>query len=241
MVALAINLLAPGNFNKMGMHEGMNIVSAFVLAFKMSVQYIFGKWMHWTVFLAIAICIPVMWKIVAEAQFSFSYPLIFVGYSWCYMASMFFTPLFTLGHINVGRFQNVMFLQAVLWILLDIGYIFGWVQKKYIGGKSVAICTNERKYYLVCLLLGIGMAGLSFVAEPEKYTSVHAACTLFDENLYEYAEDYWYNIDVLKTNEREVVLRDLANIPAILNPEECEAWYSGLRLFYDKDKIYFEE
>jgi len=35
-----------------------------------------------------------------------SYPILFVGYSWCCMAFMFFTPLFTIADVEVGRFQN---------------------------------------------------------------------------------------------------------------------------------------
>ena len=40
---------------------------------------------------------------------------------------------------------------------------------------------------------------------------------------------------------KEVVLKDLDNIPSFLKPEESDIWYSALRLFYEKDTIEFED
>ena len=81
----------------------------------------------------------------------------------------------------------------------------------------------------------------STVAEPHQYTSIFAMETLLDEKLQEYSRDYWENIEILKGKEEQVLINPLDNIPEFLYPEECEAWYSGLRFFYGKDKIYFEE
>lgn len=241
LLALALNVVAPGNFNKMGMKAGYSLFEAFFMAFVKVLEYMFGNWMHWTVITVIIFCIPIIWRMVQEMNFSFSYPILFVGYSWCYMASMFFTPLFTIADVEVGRFQNIMFLQGMLWLLFDIGYVIGWIQKRYLTVKNTSFCVNEKRYMYVLGIAVLGMTVLSAIAEPEKYTSVYAFNTLRDEQLQEYTEDYWYNIEILKTDEKEVTIKNLENIPSFLYPEETEVWHSGLRFFYNKDKIHFEE
>ena len=194
LLALTANIIAPGNFNKMGMKEGYGLFEAFFLAFVKALEYMFGKWMHWTVIIVIVFCVPIIWRMVRGMNFSFSYPILFVGYSWCYMASMLFTPLFTMADVEVGRFQNIMFLQGMLWLLFDIGYVIGWMQKRYLNVESTRFCIKEKRYMYVLGIAVLGMTLLSVIAEPEKYTSINAFNTLKDERLQEYAEDYWYNI-----------------------------------------------
>ena len=241
LLALSANIVAPGNFNKMGMKTGYGLFEAFFMAFAKVPEYIFGQWMHWTVVAVIVFCIPVIWLMVQSMDISFSHPVLFIGYSWCYMASMFFTPLFTIADVEVGRFQNIIFLQGMLWLLFDIGYMIGWIQKKCLSVQLVKFCKNEKKYMCILGSLVLGMMLLSMIAEPEKYTSVYAFNTLQDEQLQEYAEDYWYNIEILETDEKEVTIRTLDNIPSFLYPRESDVWHMGLRFFYNKDKIYFEE
>lgn len=239
LLAITINILAPGNFNKMGMHQGMHIAHAFIMAFLSVLKYFFGEWMHWTIVVTIAVSIPFIWKITGEINAKFQHPVIFILYSWCYMASMFFTPLFTLGHADTGRFQNMIFVQGVLWLLLDIGYIVGWLQRKYSIQKKTLFLRNEKKYLIMCSIITLGIGVLCIMAEPEKYTSVDAFNTLGEERLHEYVEDYWENVKKLKSSDKVVVIKDLSNIPRFLNTQETEIWHSGLRLFYDKDKIVF--
>lgn len=241
LIAAAINILAPGNFKKMGIAQGYGMIEAFVFAFTKSLDYILGDWMHWTVFALVAISVPVLWKAVKKIDFKFPCPWIVIGYSWCYMASLFFMPLFSTATVDVGRFNNIMYLEWILWILIDIGYFFGWLQRKYSLDEMKSICSSEKKYYLKVFSAIVGITVLSFIAEPHQYTTTFALETLQNEKLQEYSHDYWYNVEILKGEEKEVLLKPLDNIPEFLYPEECEAWYSGLRFFYGKDKISFEE
>ena len=241
LVAAAINILAPGNFKKMGTAQGYGLIKSFVYAFTQSLEYILGEWMHWTIFALVVVSIPVLWNAVKKIKFNFPCPFIVIIYSWCYMASLFFMPLFTKATIDMGRLKNIMFLEWILWILIDIGYLFGWIQRKYFVEETKAVCGNEKKYYTKVFGAILGMAALSFIAEPHQYTTTFALETLQDEKLQEYSQDYWYNIEVLEGEEKEVLLKSLDNIPEFLYPEECEVWHSGLRFFYGKDKIYFEE
>lgn len=241
LIAAVINILAPGNFKKIGTAQGYGLIESFIHAFKESLNFMLDQWMHWTVFALVAISIPVLWNAVRKINFEFSYPLIVIVYSWCYMASLCFMPLFTKSTVDIGRLNNIMYLEWLLWLLIDVGYVLGWIQKKYFANNAIAVCNSEKEYY--CKMFGVifVIVALSFIAEPHQYTSTFAIETLQDEKLQEYSRDYWYNIEILKGKEKEVLLKSLNNIPEFLYPEECEAWHSGLRFFYGKDKIYFEE
>lgn len=241
LIASIINILAPGNFKKIGTAQGYGLIQSFVYAFTKSLAYILGEWMHWSVFALIAVSMPILWKAVKKIKFEFSYPLLVIIYSWCYMASLFFMPLFTKATVDIGRLNNIMYLEWILWILIDIGYFFGWLQRKYFVEETMCVCSNEKKYYIKVFSAILGMVVLSFIAEPHQYTSIFAMETLRDEKLQEYSRDYWENIEILKGKEKEVLVNSLDNIPEFLYPEECEAWHSGLRFFYGKDKIYLEE
>lgn len=241
LMAAAINILAPGNFKKMGTAEGYGLIQSFVYAFKESLNFMLDQWMHWTVFALVAISIPVLWNAVRKIKFDFPCPLIVIVYSWCYMASLCFMPLFTKSTVDIGRLNNIMYLEWLLWLLIDIGYVLGWIQKKRVVNNAIAVWNSEKQYYGKVVAVVLVLAVLSLIAEPHQYTASFAMETLQEETLQEYSKDYWHNIEILKGEEKKVLLKPLDNIPEFLYPQECEAWHSGLRFFYSKDKIYFEE
>lgn len=234
IVALAVNLLAPGNFNKKASVEGYNIVTAFVLAFVESLKHMLGEWMHWTTIVFILVMIPVLWRMVSKINYKFKYPWLVVGYSWCYMASLFFAPLYTLSTVEIGRFQNVMFMQWFLLLLFDLGYVFGWLQRKF-DLKYVGDLKKFEKRYLAGIgIVAILCLGLSIKAEPQKYTSVYALSTLMDSGLKTYEEEYWQMVKILESEESTVEIKDFSYIPEYL---DVPLRHEGLRLFYDKEEV----
>ena len=89
---------------------------------------------------------PVLWKIARKIEFHFPMPLIVIGYSWCYLSAMFFAPLYTITVVTVGRFQNIMFLTCVIWLLIDITYVLGWLQRRY-ALKAEELIGTPKRYY----------------------------------------------------------------------------------------------
>lgn len=242
LLAFLVNVAAPGNMYKMNhASEGYGLIEAFPLAFVKSLQYMLGEWMHWSVFVFIFVSILLSGQIVKNTKFSFPYPVFVVGYSWCYMAALFFAPLFTITVVDTGRFQNAMYLQWMLILLLDVVYIAGWLQRKY-PNIRVATSFQKEKMYWYCLgCFTVFAVMLSAMAEPEYYLTTQAICILKDENLSEYEKDYWENIEILNSEEPIVTIHNLKNRPAFLEVEETEPWNAGLKLFYGKEKVILEE
>lgn len=239
-ISFAINVIAPGNFHRKENSVGNGLILSFGLAFKNSLEYMLSGWIHWTIIAFLFVCIPVFWILAQKMKISFKYPGIVTGYSWCYMSGLFFAPLYTINNVHVGRFQNIMFLQWILLIIINAIYWMGWLQRKYSYVVQNGSKLFQKSYFVNLAVFIIISAGVCAVAEPEHYTSVGAAVTLLDENLDEYAADYWYNVELLNSDMDPIVLKDLSNVPEFLEPKESEAWHSGLRLFYRKKLIEME-
>ena len=237
-IGFGINSIAPGNFDKMAITEGYGIIEAGILAFKTSLEYMLGKWMHWTVFALVLFSIPLFWEIVKGVGFSFSYPLLVMAYSWCYMAALFFAPLYTTSTATAGRYLNIMYLQWILLLLINTAYLTGWFQRKYCPDRQ-QLFPNKVRYLKILAVTVILLAGITALGKPKQYTSAFALKTLADDNLKEYGRAYWKNVEVLQSEEKDVVLDPLNQIPELLNPEEADEWHSGIRLYYGKETINF--
>ena len=241
LIGFLINSLAPGNFGKLEIVEGYGLFEAGIMAFKISLQHMLGEWMHWTVTALCLFCIPLFWRILKTVDYSFSCPLLVIGYSWCYMASLFFAPLYTTSSATAGRYLNIMYLQWILLLLLDLFYLMGWLKKRYGSKEQDTVWVKEKKYIATVLLSILFVAAVAALGEPAQYTSVHAFFTLSEDDLQAYKEAYWENVRQLKSEEKRVILDSLEMIPELLDPTEADEWHSGIRLYYEKDTVEFTE
>lgn len=235
--ALLFNVAAPGNFNRKMGFEGYSIIEAFFMAFYESANHMFGKWMRWSIVVWILCLLPILWKMVGMSKLQFRYPVLVLGYSWCYMASLFFTPLYTLGEVDIGRFQNVMYIHWMTLLLIDIAYVLGWIQRKYNVEHGMSLWCNEKRYMYTVLGIALVFAGVSAMAEPGKYTATRALETYFDSGLEQYGQEYWQMVSELEKEENIVTIQDFTYIPEYF---DVQLRHEGLRLFYSKDKVIIE-
>ena len=194
--------------------------------------------MHWSVVLLALLLIPILWRLVRKTEFQFKYPVLVIAYSWCYMASLFFTPLYTLGVVDVGRFQNVMFIHWITILLFDIAYILGWIQRKYDLKDIYVLVKSERKYIGSILGFFVVFMALSMLAEPDRYTSLYAMETYLDPHLEQYEEEYWNMVKILNSEEKNVEIQDFSYIPEYF---DVSLRNEGLKLFYSKDSVVVKE
>lgn len=140
--------------------------------------------------------------------------------------------------MEAGRIHNILYLQGMMVLFVDIGYFLGWLQKRY--ELKIEIDNLHRRKYIVGVT-GFALLGsvLCFFGEPPQLTCSHALITLNTQELKQYGEDYWENVELFHSKEKEITINNLANIPSVLLPLDAENWDSGLRLFYRKEKINF--
>lgn len=240
LLAFGINVIAPGNYTRISISQGYGLVEAGIIAFEKTVQYAFGEWARWELIAMLLLMLPVLWNIAKQLKFDFPLPGLVVAYSWCYLAAMFFAPLYTITHIEVGRFQNIMFLTYVIWLVIDITYVIGWLQKKYflkgaLGGEQA------RKYVLILGIFCILMGSMSCIVDVEGYTFSNALQTMVSGEAKQHGDTYRYNTEVMRKNtENTVTLKKIENPPPLLDDDESEPWYYGMKAFYGVEKIIFE-
>lgn len=130
-----------------------------------------------------------------------------------------------------------MFLLYLIWLIVDVAYILGWIQQKYHVSTLVG---NEKKYYCTVVVASVIMLSPSVIAESEYYTSALAAKTVISGEAKEYGTIFKENIEILKNStEDTVTLYDIENEPELFASPEMEPWSNGLRLFYDKSEIHY--
>lgn len=232
-----LNVTAPGNSRRIANFEREGLGECFIEAFMLAIKYMLGEWMHWSLFLFVALVVPVLWIIASRIKISFRYPLLILFMGWGNIAGMFFAPLYATGHTASGRYHNVMYMTWILWLLIDITYIFGWIRQRY---QIQQIILKHARYYGIVLALGIIYLIPGVVAEPEFYTASFSCKTILSGEAARYAKIYEKNIEIMKTaSGKEVTLYELENEPPLFTNSNIEVWYSGMRFFYQKDKIHF--
>lgn len=241
LISFILNVIAPGNFLRMQRGPGAGLLYSFPLAFFEAVRYIFQHYMHWSVWIFIFAIVPVFVVTLQKVEIKFPNPVFVFLYSWCFMASMFYTPLFTIGNVDVGRFQNIIYLCAILCVLVNTIAIVGWVsQKKLNKDKNIQIRVLHI-YSAIVLSLFIMLGGLSYFAEPQKNTSFLAIRTLLDGTAKECHKVYLEDINILESLENtsgtKATIYQLPYSPELFMNKDIETWSSGLRLFYRIDEI----
>lgn len=237
LLGFILNVAAPGNSKRISNFERAGLVECFVEAFLRALKYMLGEWMHWSLFLFIALVIPILWTVASRIKVSWRYPLLIILLGWGNVAGMFFAPLYATGHTLSGRYHNVMYMTWILWLLIAITCFFGWMKQKY---QIDQLIYKHGRYYGIVLALGLICLVPSVMAEPAYYSASFSAKTILSGEAQRYAEIYGKNIEIMKTSpEKEVTLYELGDEPLLFTNSQIEVWHSGIRVFYQKEKLNF--
>ncbi len=232
-----LNVAAPGNSRRVSNYVSGGLVNSFFEAFELSLKYMLGEWIHWSLFLFLILIIPILWMIAGKVKISFQYPLAVVLLAWASLAGMFFAPLYATGEANVGRYLNIMYMAWILWLLVIATYVLGWIRNKF---QIRTIIQRPARYYGAVLAAGIVCLIPGLMADAEYYTATFAAKTILSGEAESYAKVYRRNIEILESsNDKEVTLYELENEPLLFTNPDIEVWHSGIRTFYQKEKLNF--
>lgn len=228
-----LNVIAPGNYLRMEGVEGAGLLMSFPLAFKEALFYLPKHYMHWSIWIYICFLIPLFWNGLRKVQMSFYNPMIMILYSWCFMASMFYTPIFTIGNVNVSRFQNIIYITWVLWITIDLAYLIGWLQRLDLFENMYLMSKANNRYFYCLSIAFVVLICLSCKAEPEKNTSFFAWNTLQNIETIKCYQTYQEDVEILERSRgSKARIKQLKNPPQLFVSPDIETWSSGLRSFY---------
>ncbi len=78
-----------------------------------------------------------------KLDFSFKFPLLFIGFSFCIFSATFTPTVYGTGGIGGGRAVNIMFFFYLLLLFADVTYLLGWLHKKILMQKIDDSKTNH--------------------------------------------------------------------------------------------------
>lgn len=241
------NISAPGNNVRMAYYVGWGldwfsaIVQSFVEAFKH-----LGWFTGLMTIPVLVLLIPVIWQMVQKSDFQFRYPLVVFLWSVCLYASGFTPSLYSMGNAGLGRTLNVVKITYQLLLILNEIYLLGWLCQ-YLKKKGKAVPGGKCCWWFY-LLMGVLMLG-AFCLEPKKegsfssYTAYHYVHTGEANNFY---QEYLQRVEILKSDEKDVVLRPYGFRPWILSTGELSEDPNNevnraIASYYYKDSVICKE
>ncbi len=237
------NVSAPGNNVRMAYYVGQGldwfpaIIQSFVEAFKH-----LGRFTGFMTIPLLVLPIPVIWRMVQKSDFQFRYPLLVFLWSVCLYASGFTPSLYSMGNAGLGRTLNAVKITYQLLLVMNEIYLLGWLCQ-YLKKKSKAIPDGKCRWWFYPVMGAVLL--LVFWIEPKKegsfssYTAYHYVHTGEANNFY---QEYLQRVDILNSDEKDVVLRPYGFRPWILSTGELseDPEYEAnqaIASYYGKDSV----
>ncbi len=217
-VAMYKNIAAPGNARRMLYYVNMKTtpVEAILRSFQSTFTQ-FDDFTGWKTVAVLVMLLPIIYYIVSKVDFEFRYPGLVLLWSVCLYATGFTPTLYTMGHIMLGRANNVARITFQILLLMDLFYLMGWLCK-YLKKKEKAFSLKNTWSFYV-LMIGI-MVGI-FALEPNKigeYSSYAAYYFVHSGEAYNYYSEYLERVEICESDEKNVVVRPFNYAPWLLCP-----------------------
>lgn len=229
-----LNCAAPGNLVRAADSIGMNPLKAVLVSFYDCLDRCISEWTTWPVIILMIFLAPIIWKLVQEIKFDFSYPFIAVFFGYCLTSAMMTPPIFAVGNMEAGRLQALTFLMYVLLLILSEIYVIGWIQKRV---NDVPMKENQTYGKAVAWMMLLSMVFLLFgsvltlIPEKHYYTFSSALVDLRNGSAKQYCNELSDRIPLYR-NAKEgdlVEVQALTVEPTLLyfsdvkdNPEDWE-------------------
>ncbi|MCD7751754.1 MAG: DUF6056 family protein [Lachnospiraceae bacterium] len=217
-VSFVISIIAPGNAVRQTSFVKMGAVEAILASFRTA--YAYGKvYLTPLVLLVILFLLPVLIRLAAESSFRFRMPWLVTLYS-VGLASCVYTPaLYSMTYTGPDRLMNIAKMWFLFLLLVNVFYWIGFVQKKLPakreenGKRTAAPIILAYCAAVLCLFL----VDLKISDQPLKEFSSYAAwVSLRSGEAAQYDEEYQQRLEILLSEEKNVVLQDYSVKPYLL-------------------------
>lgn len=242
-IMFALSVLAPGNKVRESVSIGMPPIKAILVSFYYLFNYCFGTWMNWMILCMIAIIVVLFWNMVYNIKFQFPYPILVVAVLMGLAAAMMTPCLFGMGNIEAGRISTVIYTVFLLYLIICVCYVTGWIQKHCFQiKKSYDFSFQSRLVVLFCIGLLLFGTIITMIPEPQSFTSSEAVRELLSGEAKAYAQTMENRAIAYHSGEKELVVEPLEVYPILLfvsdikeNPLDWEN--QGVCRFFDLTSV----
>lgn len=212
------NIAAPGNARRMLFYVNMKTtpVEAILRSFQSTFTQL-DDFTGWKTAAVLVMLLPVIYHVVSRVDFEFRYPGLVMLWSVCLYATGFTPTLYTMGHIMLGRANNVARITFQILLLVNLFYLMGWLCRYLKKKEKIFSLKNTWSFYV--LMIGI-MVGI-FALEKNKigeYSSYAAYYFVHSGEAYNYYNEYLERVEICESDEQNVVVRPFNYAPWLLCP-----------------------
>lgn len=252
-IGFIMAVAAPGNFIRADASIGMNPVKAVFVSFYYCLDLMIDQWTTWSVMILIISMVPFFWYMAGMIKFQFPCPYWVTVFGFCLVSAMATPPLFAVGNIEAGRLQGLMFLMYVPVLVLCVGYVTGWLRRRWERkqpdkGKG----SREKKGFLGihgcqwfagCMVFFLFGSLILTIPEPCYYTVTSAITDIKDGSAKEYEKTLEERVRLYRSGEgKALVVEPLLKHPQLLFFSDIEKdpqdWKNrGICRYYGLDSV----
>lgn len=208
---LLICLVAPGNQVRLQQEFGGTTTGA-VNAVFMSLFRTASNIYSWTslkIIIMVILVIPFLWIALKNVDFSFRFPLLFSIFTFGIYASQIVATMYVDGTTGGGRMADVLYYAYHVWILINVGYWIGWIQRKPFRIKEEIIAKLEpiisRHILKWFLVVGSVLFTVICILELQHLSTYKACAWMINGYAQEYAQAWENRLVILKDDSLKKV------------------------------------
>lgn len=242
LLGFAVSALAPGNANRASQFDLSNPVVAIVKSYYYAMSC-FASWTRLPELAFFVFSSPIVFLLARRAEFSFKYPLLVLVLSFSVFAAQLTPALYVMSGVGSGRQVDIYYYSYYLFVLSQMFYIIGWLQRRAgqtnFGGIKVLL----RKYCALFFALYVIISFAGCIPYPiSNMTSVDISLSLYRGEAQEY--DRQYKEIEAKLNEDSDVccIPEIKTVPdfysKLLISDDGSYWVNQrMAHFYGHEKI----
>lgn len=248
VVGLLLCLVAPGNQIRLDNEFGGKTTGA-VHAIFMSLWRTGTNIYSWTtvkIVLMLILIAPFVWKAVSRVKYSFRYPVIFTLFTFGIYASQIVATMYVDGSTGGRRMADILYYGYHVWVLLNVGYWIGWMQRKGWAEKFSALAKVKKwiapRLALWFCVAGVALTGFMGVVELKTLSTYRACVWLIKGYAKDYAQAWEERLEVLKDESVKTVYFDplpgYEELVFYADLQYGEHWINkACAEYYDKDYV----
>ncbi len=197
IIALLLNITAPGNSNRLIYYTQMQPVKAIYKSFEYALFELADCISTTPLLFLFVLAVPFLISVIPKLPFKFKYPGIMTVFSVCLYATAFTPGFYATGGYGVVRYFTLISWMAVWFISIMLFYWLGWAVKKYDLEVS-----GVKKARLALILSACLAFVVPFNAQPAGQHPILNMTSILAADDLVYGEVREYNIGVKEMFEK---------------------------------------
>ena len=235
------NISAPGNSLRQSLFSKMAPIEAVLHSFKAAGSYIAAWTTTFPILLFIILLIPLFLHVTSQQDFSFKYPVVVTGLSYCLISCMLTPSFYSMSFSGPDRLINIVKYFYILLLTINIYYWIGFLSQKItfkLSDHFFFRYTIFEAFIVFLLLLSIKILPSSIY----NISSYAAYVSLRSGEAQQYHQEYLQRLQIFQSDSLSVTVNEFSVKPYLLFfddiTEDPENWKNiSVAQWYQKENV----